>query len=195
MAKSTCKHPEGCSLPSHSHGWCPMHYQRWRQTGDPGPVGRLRPEYLSNKGLCRHPEGCPEDAYKSGFCNMHYLRFRRNGDPGPVNVINVWDPEWVENPHKIPKSRIAEIRMARLDAQGGVCALCGDEDPNDMWVLDHDHRCCSRTTTNNSRICMLCVRQVLCNKCNTALGYFKDDPELIRKAADYVENHLSNGGE
>jgi hypothetical protein len=29
----------------------------------------------------------------------------------------------------------------------------------------------------------------LCGLCNGALGAFKDDPELMRTAADYIEAH------
>lgn len=43
-------------------------------------------------------------------------------------------------------------------------------------VVDHDH------TTGK-------VRKLLCHNCNRALGLFKDNPELMRKAASYVEEH------
>jgi hypothetical protein len=42
-------------------------------------------------------------------------------------------------------------------------------------VYDHDH------TTGM-------IRGVLCHRCNTALGWFKDDPTLISKALDYLQN-------
>jgi hypothetical protein len=53
------------------------------------------------------------------------------------------------------------------------CFLCGSE--NEL-CYDHCHS-------------SMKFRGVLCRKCNTGLGLFKDNPELLRKAADYVERH------
>jgi len=69
-------------------------------------------------------------------------------------------------------------------SQNGVCALCGLPEQkakkNGMCNLsvDHDH------ATGK-------VRALLCHACNTALGGFRDDPALLRKAANYVEEHKS----
>lgn len=41
MSHPTCKHPNGCPQLAHTAGWCSMHYQRVRRTGEPGPVGRV----------------------------------------------------------------------------------------------------------------------------------------------------------
>lgn len=64
------------------------------------------------------------------------------------------------------------------------CALCGGEgfvmdngkNTHEKLVVDHDH------TTGK-------VRELLCHNCNRALGLFKDNPELLRKAAGYLEKH------
>lgn len=71
---------------------------------------------------------------------------------------------------------------AMLTAQGGVCAICGQEErtidprskrPYVRLPVDHCH------TTGN-------VRGLLCHRCNRAIGLLGDDPELLRRAADYL---------
>ena len=44
------------------------------------------------------------------------------------------------------------------------------------FVLDHDHD-------------TMTVRDYLCNKCNSALGNFNDDVNLLRNAVSYLEKH------
>lgn len=67
-----------------------------------------------------------------------------------------------------------EIQIIR-DNQGNKCAICGDENPTD---LDHCHK------TRQ-------VRWLLCKHCNRGLGAFKDNPELLRKAAKMLEDQQS----
>jgi hypothetical protein len=67
-------------------------------------------------------------------------------------------------------------------AQNDLCAICGRPETvvrcgkTQNLAVDHDH------TTNQ-------VRDLLCNNCNNMLGYFNDDPELLEKAANYLEKH------
>jgi len=83
----------------------------------------------------------------------------------------------------------ARGRMATQDyealvaTQENLCAACGKPE----WTrsrngrvrrlcLDHDHK------TGN-------VRGLLCNPCNSALGYVDDSPELLEKLAAYLRQH------
>ncbi|MFF7299132.1 endonuclease domain-containing protein [Streptomyces sp. NPDC008265] len=61
-------------------------------------------------------------------------------------------------------------------AQGGVCVICRIAPAEHV---DHDHQ------TGK-------VRGVLCFSCNAALGQFKDRPDVMRRAAAYVEGNLWN---
>ena len=66
-----------------------------------------------------------------------------------------------------------------LDKQGGVCYLCGATDPG--WPPQTTHFCVDHCHENGH------IRHLLCNNCNSGLGFFRDSPELLRKAAAYLE--------
>jgi len=69
---------------------------------------------------------------------------------------------------------------ALFDSQSRVCAICGcAETVGNGWHTDHCHK------TQK-------IRAILCHLCNTGLGKFKDEPKLLRKAAEYVEKHAAN---
>jgi Recombination endonuclease VII len=62
-----------------------------------------------------------------------------------------------------------ELRLAR---QNGVCAICR-KNPKGLLCVDHCH------VTGK-------VRGLLCRKCNTALGFYDDDPIRMQAGADYL---------
>ena len=64
-----------------------------------------------------------------------------------------------------------------IQEQDNKCGLCNkDFSSKKDTHLDHCH--------SSGK-----VRMVLCGSCNVGLGYFKDNPELLRKAALYLEEH------
>ena len=80
---------------------------------------------------------------------------------------------------RLKRYGLTEEQFKRMeDEQNGNCKICGinkkDARKGELCV-DHCHD-------------TLKVRGLLCHVCNSALGLFKDDPELIKKAFKYVKN-------
>lgn len=72
-------------------------------------------------------------------------------------------------------------------AQGGCCAICRNEFESIYSVFfEHDNECCHRPNFNHPA-CGNCIRSLTCLMCNSGLGFFKHDPELLRSAALYLE--------
>jgi hypothetical protein len=71
-----------------------------------------------------------------------------------------------------------------LRDQGGVCAICGREETmtkrGKVQLLSVDH---SHSTGR--------VRGLLCCLCNLAIGFTKDDTEILRKMIEYLKRHES----
>jgi hypothetical protein len=62
-----------------------------------------------------------------------------------------------------------------LAEQGGRCRICGTDDPGGKgWCIDHCHQSEQ-------------VRALMCSGCNMALGYAREDPEILRALADFAE--------
>ena len=66
-----------------------------------------------------------------------------------------------------------EAYDAMLDKQGNSCDICAKSFEDFQPVVDHDHE------TGD-------VRAVLCTNCNTGLGQFFDDSEILQKAIEYL---------
>jgi len=69
-----------------------------------------------------------------------------------------------------------------LKSQNGVCAICGQSETAVSYEkiqslsIDHNHK-------------TLKTRGLLCDRCNKGLGYFRDNPEFLEKAAQYLRDH------
>jgi hypothetical protein len=74
-----------------------------------------------------------------------------------------------------------------LNRQNGKCAICGQAETHKRngrvkaLAVDHDHKSGK-------------IRGLLCSDCNTGIGKLKDDQKILRKAADYLDNHSDPQG-
>ena len=91
------------------------------------------------------------------------------------------------NPDKIENQRLKDRYKITLQQyeemfqkQNGLCAICNQPEMNKhqngkikSLSVDHDHE------TGE-------VRSLLCSRCNCGLGNFKDNPEILLKAYNYL---------
>lgn len=124
--------------------------------------------------MCSAP-GCTTEAKIRGMCKNHYNQW--------------WRVQWREKNLSTAQMRRRQEHLKErygitmeqygllLAKQGGGCAICGR---TQTWVtkkgslsVDHDHQ------TGK-------IRGLLCHPCNRALGFFREDPDLIQHALDYL---------
>lgn len=122
------------------------------------------------------------DARKCAKCNK--LKDLEDFSPGHYRCR----PCRREDSKEAPRHGMSfEEYLSLLEAQGGRCAICGKV-PEEIFrlVVDHDHECCPGPVS-----CGKCVRGILCHKCNTGLGMFDDNLDILQSAVKY----LARGGE
>lgn len=177
MADRRCSQPD-CERRHYGRGFCKWHYDRAlraqaiEETGQPSL--RLTHHRLTNVDR----EAATADCSICGP-NVHvWLRQDRGyfQCPGASNL---------RNPHYQRRYKYGLTRQgyeALLAVQGGTCAICyRPPRPGRSLDVDHDHRCCP-----GGKSCGKCVRGLLCRKCNSAIGYFRDDATLALRASMYL---------
>lgn len=140
----------------------------------------------------KHPKGKYGRASWCKQCQKDHIKNKR---------MEELTPEQIERQERLDKERALEYgidpqkihdRRAKLkkkynitllqyhelmDAQEGQCAICGkgaDEERYGRLHIDHCHK-------ENV------VRGLLCTSCNNGIGRFKDSPELLMAASDYLQ--------
>jgi len=99
----------------------------------------------------------------------------------------------LSKPEQTKSTRLAKFGLTltqyylMLIDQSSCCKICGAHKNNVFYglVVDHDHSCCPKRQS-----CGKCVRGLLCSNCNTGIGILKENPEVLRKAAKYIEDSL-----
>lgn len=76
---------------------------------------------------------------------------------------------WFKRAYGMTEADVA----AMFEKQGRKCAICETPESR-IWHLDHDHESGA-------------IRAVLCLNCNCGIGHLHDSPDLLRKAAAYLE--------
>lgn len=194
---------DGCETPYMAKGLCSKHYNRLRDKGS------LDDARQNQRGTCA-TEGCDRLTVGRGLCDPHYravlatrkreqLRERRanracmqcSGSMEGRQGDAMFCSRACKSAERIASGRAAESSrrhyyasrygMSREEAVerfGAQCNICGTTDGGGRHGnlhVDHDHKTGA-------------VRGALCHGCNVSLGHFRDDPALLRKAAEYLES-------
>lgn len=155
-----------------------------------------KPEGMKRCGKCHEWKPATKEYFSTGsetsgeilhsYCRECYRAWRRSYSE--VNRARELENQraWRErNPEKMQAKTYArtlrkrgltkEQHQAMIVAQGNRCLICGGASTDGRALrIDHNH------TTDQ-------VRGLLCNSCNLGLGKFKDDPAILRAAAEYLE--------
>jgi hypothetical protein len=166
-----------CDRTSFARGFCLKHYKRWRNNGDPDVVRRNGGASLACL-VCgiENPDG------RRKYCCDEHLKMSAMAQR----------KQWrIDHPDRYEAARLRSQEKRRRTRHNlppempwpEACNICGAA--TDLHV-DHDHSCCPGKYS-----CGECVCGFLCNSCNNGLGRFKDDPDRLRAAAQYVERTRS----
>lgn len=106
-----------------------------------------------------------------------YVRINKWKSNHPESVKKIRQKQHLKHTYGIPIEQYYEM----LTLQMSGCTICKKTivENAKFLAVDHNH------TTGK-------VRGLLCNKCNRLLGFANDNPELLRKAADYLDKYNSS---
>lgn len=186
----TCSVDE-CDLPIKGSGMCSKHDSRMRRYGVI--------DFPERPTVCT-VDGCDDPVAAKAMCDRHYRRAtgRTQGHPSclwcgsSLGLVvhgsrRFCSKSCREKEHAVRRrenhrdnwlkkySMTSKDYEAMLKAQDDRCKICRtDKVPaRGSFCVDHDH------LTGQ-------VRGILCTECNSGLGKFKDNPELLLAAIEYL---------
>jgi len=159
-----CKVEECQSQKIIARGYCQYHYDRQRRYGDL----TTRPKQLT----C---EDCNQvfDVRRTGnlpvVCDSCFTKRHRAKQRADRRRKGLWE---------LYKMTLDDYKKMHEEQQG-KCLICnqktkGRGEKKNQLAVDHCHE------TGK-------IRGLLCNYCNTGLGLFRDDMQLLKKAINYLK--------
>ena len=152
---------------------------------------------MATNRLCAISD-CPRGVFSRGWCAAHYSRWYKTGDTKGSTLSPAVFEHGTNAGYQVHGCRCEDCADARqlrnygislrefqdlFARQGGVCAICGQPETaskggrKPRLSIDHDHE------TGE-------IRGLLCNRCNTGLGLFLDDPDYLLTAIAYLRGEI-----
>lgn len=129
----------------------------------------------------------------------HYLEWSKNDRKNNPEKYKRYSQNFIKK-HGVEKVRRSEVlRFHKLTKdkhdemiknQNNLCLICGLKESRagrtkgtiTPLCIDHCHKC--------EEVGNHVIRGLLCHSCNTALGKFKDNRDLLLKAVEYLDSHI-----
>ena len=95
------------------------------------------------------------------------------------------------------KARLKKIHRMTLEQyeslkafQGGVCPLCQRaKGISKALAVEHDHKIARELCEHpENESCIECWRGLACGRCNSILGFFRDDPVMALRFWSYIND-------
>lgn len=166
---------EDCTQPSHRRGLCSPHYSSHRYRGTIDDVApKAYRHWITNVNPDTREATC--SACGDNTPVVPVGKDRHGGQKFRCKSAVVKAPYVYAyaDGESIPQPEIDSARAKLQSEQAGHCAICNrHESVVGALRLDHCH------STGK-------IRGLLCNGCNVGLGLFKDSPETLIAASEYL---------
>ena len=148
----------------------------------------------SKSGIWKNPRHGTTTGYNNYFCRCSPCRaanarqvgiYRKRHKKQSLEYQRAW---YARHPDSRRENSLQKygintvVYLKLLELQGGSCAICLMPALGRLLHVDHDHSCCP-----GQKSCGKCIRGLLCKFCNGGIGFFKDKPAHLRRAATYLE--------
>lgn len=170
---------DGCDRPREGRQqWCSGHMSQARRGMPPRPIQNRR----ARGSLAERDE---QGRKQCARCGVWQAEDRFYSSASAPDGLTGYCKECALDGRRLHYYGLTQEQFAaRLDAQGGRCAVCGTVlEFGRRAHMDHDHTCCPA-----ERSCGKCIRGILCLGCNIGLGAFGDDPARLLAAAAYLQS-------
>lgn len=159
-------------------------------------------EGAKNSGLCSNcikRGGNPPTRRNTGWLhnNLEQRMCSRCKNIFPKEDVDSWTHKsrckecqaWVKRDTYLKRYYSIDIEKYEklLSLSSGGCYICGKtkkQNKNNHLSVDHDHSCC-----NGPHSCGKCIRGILCDTCNRAVGLLQNDSQNAMAVAIYIKNN------